>query len=65
MSATGIWGPCGHKWINIGPWVTGGLDEREERGVEAQFAACSACWDQVEKTITVSTMLYQAAAARG
>jgi hypothetical protein len=66
MSDTEIWGRCGHEWINFVAWVTAELDEREERAVEAQCAACDTYWDQLEETITVSALLYEAAAtARG
>jgi hypothetical protein len=44
--------------MNFGPWVTSDLDEGKERAVEAQFAACATCWDQVEETVAVSAVLY-------
>jgi hypothetical protein len=43
--------------------VAGGLDEGEEHAVEAQLAACGTCWSQLQETITVSALLYEAAAA--
>jgi hypothetical protein len=61
MSDTEIWGRCGHEWLDFAAWVTGDLDDREERAVEAQFAACDTCWDELDETITVSAVLYEAA----
>jgi hypothetical protein len=54
-----IWA-CGNQWINVGAWVTDDLDEGEERDVEAQFAACITCWDELEQTISVSALPHEA-----
>jgi hypothetical protein len=42
--------------------VTGDADDGEERGVEAQFAACESCFGELMKTIKISSLLYEAAA---
>ena len=62
MSVTEIWGPCGHNWLDFGAWVTGDLDEGEERDVEAQFAACDTCWNELQETITILALLCEAVA---
>jgi hypothetical protein len=61
MSDTGIWGPCGHNWLDFACYAAGALDDgKEVRAVEVQAVVCAACSDELGDLVEVAGLIYEA-----
>jgi hypothetical protein len=61
MSDTGIWGPCGHNWLDFACYAAGALDDKNEvRAVEVQAVSCATCSDELGAHLVVAGLIYEA-----